>query len=215
MFDCHTHQVKSSTNSIVNSGLKELNSHFFSYGIHPYTVEKEKFDFKEAKKSTRHANCLAIGEIGLDKGIQVSLELQIKVFKEQIALSEEVGLPVIIHCVKAWNEIQQIKRELKPKQFWIFHGLSKASLLGEVIKEDLYISIGANILTNQKLQNALHLIPKEKLLIETDEAEVEISIIYQKVSEIKGISLQTLTKNIEQNFKNVFTKWHNGLNVQN
>jgi TatD DNase family protein len=215
MFDCHTHSLRLNPNAVVNSGLKELTDYFFSYGIHPYRVDKENFNYELAKISVVNANCLAIGEIGLDKTISTSLALQIEIFKAQIALSEEMELPVILHCVKAWNEVQQIKKTIKPKQTWIFHGLSKANLIESVLKEGLMISIGASILTNTKLQNALHSIPIERLLIETDDAEVEILKIYEKVSEIKGISLQTLKENIAQNFKSVFIKWHNGLNVQN
>ena len=66
------------------------------------------------------------------------------------------------------------------------------------------------VLTNFKLQASIHLIPNSQLLLETDESEVNIFKVYQKISEIKKISLRELQEIIEENFKNTFLKWSIG-----
>ena len=79
----------------------------------------------------------------------------------------------------------------------------------------MMISIGASVLTNVRLQESIKKIPNHKLLLETDEAKIDILAIYQKVCEIKKISLLQLEEIIEQNFKRTFKKWQSGLSEQN
>ena len=139
-----------------------------------------------------------------------NLSQQTTLFIQQIEVAEELKLPVILHCVKSWNEIEKIKRQLKPEQKWIFHGFNRESILNQVVKNELMISIGHSILTNEKLQHSLKNIPNNQLLIETDNKMVDILDIYKKVSDLKNISLSDLEKIIEQNFTNTFTKWQIG-----
>jgi TatD DNase family protein len=146
----------------------------------------------------------------LDKLKGPGINKQIEIFKRQILLSEDFHLPVILHCVKSWNELRVLKRELNPKQTWIFHGFTKSSLTEEVLKEGIYISIGHAILTSSTLQSALKNIPLNRLFLETDDAECAIEEIYAKVSELKNIPLSELQSQLEENFKNVFTKWITG-----
>ncbi len=215
LYNCHTHFAETQNISILNIGLQQVCNSVFSIGIHPWQAELIEDNFLVIEQNARKKNCLAIGEIGLDKLKGPELSLQIEVFSRQIRIAEETQLPVIIHCVKAWNEIQEIKKKINPRQTWIYHGFIKVGILQEVLKMGLMISIGGAILTNKKLQTALLTIPDDKLLLETDDADVTIFEIYQKVSEIKKISLPTLEKIIEENFIRTFTKWQIGLNGQN
>jgi TatD DNase family protein len=162
-----------------------------------------------------YPKCLAIGEIGLDKRLNVPMQQQIQIFEKQVALSEKQKLPVIIHCVKAWNELKTTKKRLNPKQKWIFHGFSKFGILKEVLNENMMISIGANIIEHPKCLNIVQTIPNNRLLMETDDGRESIESIYNFVAEIKKISLQELEDIIEINFKNTFPRWHNGSNELN
>lgn len=59
---------------------------------------------------------VAIGEIGLDYHYEgYDREAQIKVFREQIVLANELSLPIIVHCRDAVGDCMDILRELKPK----------------------------------------------------------------------------------------------------
>lgn len=207
-YDIHTHTKKNSGIEILNTDLQFIPVALHSVGIHPWSANIDQLALVQHKSSS--PNCLAIGEIGLDKVKGPDLEQQEQCFLKQIEISETRNLPVIIHCVKAWNELQAIKRRLKPKQVWIYHGFTKANLVEDVLNEGLYISIGSSILTNNTLQKALERIPKNRLFIETDDSTASIELIYQKISEIKKISLRDLEDQLEANFKQVFTKWKTG-----
>ena len=217
IFNAHSHICSDENIVIVNKsdGKDDLFNSFFSYGIHPWEAKSIEDNFLIFEQELQKKNCLAVGEIGLDKLKGPNLSMQIDVFTKQIEISEKIHIPVIIHCVKAWNELILIYNKIQPKQTWIFHGFNKTGILDEVIQSGMMISIGASILTNEKLQKSLSNIPNDRLLLETDDANVEILTIYQRVSEIKKISLQELEQIIEENFKRTFKKWQSGLSVQN
>jgi TatD DNase family protein len=206
----HTHFNTGRQIEVVSRTFDDVLSEYFSFGIHPWEIDKweNKLDFFDSFLSLK--GCLAVGEIGLDKLKGPVISKQIELFKQQIIFSEEFHLPVILHCVKAWNELRVLKRELNPKQTWIFHGFTKSMLTDEVLKEGIYISIGNAILTSPTLQYALKNIPLDRLFLETDDAECAIEEIYAKVSELKNIPLSQLQSQLEENFKNVFTKWITG-----
>jgi len=154
--------------------------------------------------------CLAVGETGLDRLRGPELREQMTVFQHHIDLSEKYQLPMMIHCVRCWNELKSIRRIVKPKQEWVFHGASKASLIEDIMKEGMTISIGADIITNEALQVKLKSVPIDKILVETDDSNSAIELIYTKIAEIFGISIESLQVQIEENFKRIFTKWNNG-----
>lgn len=210
--DVHTHTFSSDTNvfSIVNSYPNSLNFwQPFSIGIHPWFIKNDTFEeellFVETKLQDK--NCVALGECGLDKLIDVDFELQKAVFKMQILVSEKYKKPLIIHCVKAYQEIIEIKKQVKPTQKWVLHGFNKNKQLAEsFIKNGILLSFGAAMIKNKKLQEVFLEIPISSILLETDDSELEIQAIYQKASEIKNIHLKDLQEAIHQNFKRIFTK---------
>ena len=205
LINLHTHQKKEFGLEIMHA--KEVLTSPFSYGIAPFEVNQ--FLFNET--ICTHKNCLSIGEIGLDKTIQLNINEQIKLFKNQLIYAEKLKLPVIIHCVKAYNELIDIKRTLKPKQPWIIHGFRKTNLLITLINEGFYLSIGTAILHDKKLQSSLKTIPNDRLFLETDnDLNHNIKEVYQQVASLKEISLLDLKNIISNNFKTVFKKWEIG-----
>ena len=181
----------------------------FSVGIHPWFLEKETLDkdVELVEQALSNTNCFALGECGLDKVIATNFDLQLTAFKKQIALSEKYQKPVIIHCVRAYQEIIEIKKELQPKQNWIIHGFHKNKQLAEsLLKNDIYLSFGAKIISDQKLQEVLISLPPEKFFLETDDAKITIQKIYEQVASLKNSSIEELTNKIKQNFTNIFKR---------
>ena len=205
LYNSHSHFYDINHCTIVNksddNGYEES---YYSIGIHPWNANKIEDNFFKIERLAMSEKCLAIGEIGLDKLQGTEISIQKKAFEIQVLLSEKLKLPVILHCVKSWNEISSIKQKLKPIQTWVYHGFNKVGILEEVINAGMMISIGASVFTNEKLQNALKKIPNNRLLLETDEANIDIYTIYEKVSEIKKIPLSELEMIIEENFKRIF-----------
>ncbi len=213
LVNIHTHFQRGSGIEVVNASSSILPNSLFSCGIHPWEADLGSIELIRTAASVN--NCLAIGEIGLDKLRGPALEIQKACFIEQVLLAEALNLPVILHCVKAWNEIKTIKQTIKPTQPWIFHGFVKINLLEDILKEGLYVSIGATIFNNDSLQKILPKIPLHQLFLETDTSETSIETVYKFVSEIKNIPLYELEKQLEENFKRLFNRWETGLSEQN
>jgi TatD DNase family protein len=215
LINIHTHSLKGQSIEVLNRTFKDPINGYFSFGIHPFNSDSFVDSKNKLDGQLSDPHCIAVGEIGLDKLKGPTFSIQKNAFIEQLKIAEFYELPIILHCVQSWNEMKQIKRELIPKQPWIYHGFAKSSLLSDVLNEKVMISIGAAVLTNLKLQECISKIPNDQLFLETDDKSVTISEIYQKVSELKKLTLPQLEELIEQNFKRVFTKWRTGLNEQN
>ena len=208
-FDVHTHKKNQIGVSIIQH-YNTICTNYFSFGFHPNQSEKFNLD-STIPDLLLHPNCFAVGEIGLDKTISISIEIQQLAFEQQIRWSEELELPVILHCVRAWNEVARIHNQLQPKQPWIFHGFRKTSLLAAVLNHGLFVSIGTAVLWDEKLQETVASIPLESLFLETDTDEInQIDAVYACVSKLKSIPLPELERQLFENFKKTFRKWEIG-----
>jgi TatD DNase family protein len=208
IFNVHCH-VLEDHNVTIFQGKTGLLDMWFSFGIHPWYADISGIS-PTFLEQLNLPTCLAIGEIGLDKLKGPDFKTQTHVFEKQIELSESLELPVIIHCVKAWNELKILKRKLNPIQPWIFHGFSKVSILDEVLSEGFYVSFGEAILKNRKLLDSASKTPNEKVFLETDDSEVPIEMVYHEFAKAKQITLQELKQIEFNNFKSVFKKWKSG-----
>ena len=207
--DIHTHFYQRNSISILNthSSLDALHSR----GIHPWNVDENyRLKLRELQTDLQHPFCVALGEIGLDKLCSSDFELQRKAFIQQIELSEEFKLPIIIHCVKASNELFQLKKEIKPSQKWIWHGFNKIHLLQQALDIEIIPSVGQAIVHNLPLQQEVSKLNSNQFLLETDSSILSIEAIYKTVAISRNYSLETLQKEQITNFKTIFTKWHIG-----
>ena len=207
-FNIHTHTSIQPETEILSLSPEQLSTDihvvYASGGIHPWnlTLEHSEHQWKALCQSAKDKRTIAIGECGLDKLKGPSMELQTAVFKQEAKLAENSSLPMIIHCVKAFNELIQLKKEISPRQPWIIHGFrGKFSLALDCIRHGFYLSIGSRFQTD-----TLKAIPLDRLFIETDESEESIGSIYQRIAETKGISLEELTEGINKNVRKVFFK---------
>ena len=209
-FNAHTHLHEEVNHEVYNLYVEEEICANFSIGIHPWNASEGLKILPFIENYVQKKECVAIGETGLDRIQGPDLAVQEWLFRKHIELSETYQLPVIVHCVRCWNELKMIHRELNPTQYWVYHGISKANLINEILHEGFILSIGANVLTNEKLQAAIKQIPFDQLLLETDDSLVPIENIYHKIAELKGIPVSALQEKIASTFKRIFSKWNNG-----
>jgi TatD DNase family protein len=205
--DVHTHFLTGNPNAIFNAN-SSIDS-FHSRGIHPWLIDENR-SLEKLESDLQHPKCIALGEIGLDKVCSSDYTLQRQVFIEQIELSEKYNLPVIIHCVRASNELFQLKQEIKPTQHWIWHGFNKASILQQTLENEIIPSLGEAILHNEYLRNELANLESSQFLLETDTSTFSIEMIYKTVAEIRNQSIESIQKEQITNFERIFTKWQIG-----
>lgn len=212
-FDFHTHQFTNQSNvlELVNQYPQDFDDSipFYSVGIHPWYIKEDRIeeDLKIIDQKLQTANCLAIGECGLDKRIEVPFDLQITVFEKQLAFAEKYKKPVVIHCVAAFQEVIAIKKKMKISVPMIIHGFAKNNQLAEqLIKEGFYLSFGKYLLKNPDLKTVFLNIPNDRFFLETDTIEENIKEVYNLASEYKNITIRELQEVISSNFKIVFDK---------
>jgi len=210
-FNFHTHQFtnQSTILELVNQYPQEFDESipFYSIGIHPWYIKEDQIDLelKIIEDKLQAENCLAVGECGLDKRIEIPLEQQIKVFEKQLALAEKYKKPVVIHCVAAFQEITAIKKKLKISVPMIIHGFSKNKQLAEqLIKDGFYLSFGKYLLKNPDLKTVFESILNDRFFLETDTIEEDIQQVYNVASEYKKITIKELQDIISSNYRIVF-----------
>lgn len=209
-YNIHTHSFSNNQQviEIVNQYPKEINSNLpiYSVGIHPWYLNEIDFQ-KELLLIEKHIQLPgfnAVGECGLDKRIDTPLELQKKLCIPQLLLAEKYKKPIILHCVAAYQEIIQLKKQLKLTVPMIIHGFSKNAQVAEsLIKNGFYLSFGKYLLLNADLASVLKTIPPNQLFLETDTIEQSIFEVYAKAEEILGASIK---QQIEDNYHRVFNQ---------
>lgn len=206
----HTHNVSSAKNNleIINYDFNlKIVSDFFSIGIHPWFLKNDNYtqQLEKIKRTLGQKNCLALGECGLDKNIEVDFEFQKLVFIKQLEINKQFNKPTIIHCVKSFQEIILIKKAYCFP--FIIHGFNKKLELAEqLIDNRFYLSFGKSLLEKESLQHTFKNLPLENLFLETDDSKNTIEEIYKKAAEIKEIPLENLILALESNFKKIFNE---------
>ena len=141
---------------------------WYSVGIHPWnTAEANENNLHQIAILAQDPRVAAIGECGIDKLKGAQISKQEHLFIAQAKIAETVGKPIIIHCVKAWDTIIRLKKQLSPSVPWIIHGFrGKKELARQLVLAGFYISIGSKY-----NPEAIAEIPPQRLLHETDTDE--------------------------------------------
>jgi TatD DNase family protein len=208
----HTHQFinDSEVIEIVNQYPWEFDAEIpnYSIGIHPWYIDENRLenDLEKIKEKLQLSECLALGECGLDKRIEIPMELQIAIFKKQLEIVQQTNKPIILHCVAAFDEVIAIKKEMKIENPMIIHGFSKNVLVAQsLLNNGFYLSFGKYLLRNPDLEKVVNFAPENQILLETDTTEETIYEVYEKAASIKEISVQEMKTMVFANFSRIFS----------
>jgi TatD DNase family protein len=210
-FNLHTHQSSNHPDvlELVNQYPQEFDATILNYsiGIHPWHIVEDRIDedLEIIESKLKDKKCLAIGECGLDKRIEIPMTLQQMVFEKQLALAEKYKKPVVIHCVAAFQEVIAIKKKMAISVPMIIHGFSKNKETAEqLIANGFYLSFGKYLLRNPELELVFKNIPKDRLFLETDTIEEGIAAVYELAAKYRNIEMGEMMAIINANFDDVF-----------
>jgi TatD DNase family protein len=210
-FNLHTHSYSNQEDvvELVNQYPQEFTDIFpnYSIGIHPWFIEKDRIeaDLAIIESKLKEPNCLAVGECGLDKRIEIPFELQQTVFERQLLLAEQYQKPVVIHCVAAFQELIAIKKRLKISVPFLIHGFSKnEQVVNELVANGCYISFGKYLLRLPQLESVFRAMPNDRFFLETDTDEQTIQEVYALAAQYKGLSVAQIKELVNTNFRKVF-----------
>lgn len=222
---------KSKINRVINNGcdtksnkevlelIKKYNLMYGALGIHPENVESyNDEDIVFIEKHISDDKVLAIGEIGLDYyWTKENKENQKKLFEKQLALAEKVNKPVIIHSREATLDTIDILKKYKVKG--VIHSFS-----GSYETACIYIKMGFvlginGVITfkNCNLKEVINKIDISNIILETDSPyltpvpfrgkkndSTHIEDIAKFICEVKGITMEELSLETNNNIKRVF-----------
>jgi TatD DNase family protein len=183
---------------------------YYTAGIHPWFLTNLPEQQALLEQYVSDKRCVGVGECGLDSSIQSLVSTQIVHFEYQIDLARQHKLPLIVHAVRAHEEVFELKRRLAPDCAWMIHGFrNKPTIAKKYVDLDCYISFGAQLYHDTpSLVESLRLVPLERLLLETDESEVPIAVLYQKIAGILGLSEFDLVSLVQTNWCRLYGMGH-------
>jgi TatD DNase family protein len=215
--------VDGSSISMINNLVSRYPENCFAMaGLHPCDVKdgfKEQLDLIHESIDSR--KIYAIGEIGIDLYWDKStLAIQQEAFKIQINWAKELGLPIVIHCREAFNEVFEVLDEMKDERLrGIFHCFTgDLSQAHRAIDLGFYLGIGG-VVTYKKsgLDLVLADVPIANIVLETDSPYLApvpyrgksnessyLIHIANKVAEIYRLSLDEVADITTENSKKIF-----------
>jgi TatD DNase family protein len=213
--DIHTHDAKPAEgifaveNLMAHENLKpeKISARAFTAGIHPWHLNENNREqlLEYVRNIAGNPDLIAFGEAGFDKLRGPSIELQKSTFAEQVLIAGENQKPLVIHCVRSWDELLVAHKNLKPVKPWLVHGFrGKKELALQLIKRGMYLSFWFDFVLRPESADLLRFLPKERLFLETDGADVDIKEIYRKVSGDLEISIDELKERMRNNFNLLF-----------
>jgi len=203
--DIHTHAIPAvAGTAIVNVFPQDFDpaaAGWFSTGFHPYHVAEATPAWWSAwEAQTRLPQVLAVGEAGLDKACATDFEMQLDCFRRQALWAEEVGKPLVVHLVRAADELLQVRSEVRPRMPWVIHGFRKGGVLArQLADKGMYLSFGPRF-----RPDALRAVPLDRLFLETDESGCDIHDVLAAAAEALDIETDALRNQLMENIKKVF-----------
>ena len=179
----------------------------FTIGIHPWFQTAENFHQQICivRQYADHQNVIAIGETGFDRLKGPEFSIQRTVFAEQVRIADDVSKPVVIHCVRAWDELLSEHRKLRPSTPWLVHGFrGKKELAMQLISKGMYLSFWFDFIVKPESTLLIKNLPIEKIFLETDGSSTDMRTIYEKVASDLHLSMDELKSKIFSNFKKLF-----------
>ena len=195
---------------------------FLMAGLHPTSVKDDYIkELKHVEDLLEQRKFYAIGEIGIDLyWDKTTLDIQKKAFKHQIRLAKRYKLPIVIHCRDAFDEIFHVLDEEKSEDlFGIFHCFTGTlEQANKAISYNMKLGIGGVVtFKNGGIDQFIGQIDLKHIVLDTDspylapkpyrgkrnESSYIIMVLY-KLSELYGISKESIAEITTQNSKDIF-----------
>lgn len=196
---------------------------YAAVGWHPHdaaTMTDE--DLKWIRTLTEHPKVVALGEMGLDYYRNYSpKEVQEEVFRRQIRLAREVGMPIIIHNREADRDVLRVLREEGAEEVGgVMHCFGGDwSMAQECLEMNFLIGLGGPVtFKNAHLPKEIAArVPLDRLLIETDSPYLAphphrgkrnesgyVRLVAEKIAELRGISFEEVARKTSANACRLF-----------
>lgn len=171
-------------------------------GVHPWDAATQD----AATLGQRLGGAQAVGETGLDFVRGADRAAQLSALRTQLRLARERGLPVVLHCVRAFEPLMRELAASEPRAV-IFHGfIGSPEQARRAFARGYYLSFGERSLASRRACAALRAVPLDRLFLETDESELPIAEIYARAAAVRGTTVGELQRATLENYERIFGK---------
>ncbi len=179
-------------------------------GLHPWHIDREDPGKALEEVSGALGRAAAMGEIGLDYGIRTRKSLQKEIFRKQLGMAVDRGLPVVLHCRHSHGTTLELLREYGVRRA-VFHWYSgPLDVLERLLGDGYLISVTPAVETSPKHREAVRVTPLERLLLETDSpvsyqgkeaAPADVVRVCCEVARLKEVSPEEVAGRTSQTFR--------------
>lgn len=147
---------------------------FATVGVHPNDAPKKNENtFSHLRDLLAHPKVVAVGEIGLDYHWGVPKEIQEPLFRHQLEMAADTGMPIVIHTRDAWKDTLAILREhwAPTKLPCVMHCFTgDVQQAEECLQLGFYLAFGGvtTFPKSASIREAARITPADRLLLETD-----------------------------------------------
>ena len=207
----------------VSNAVQQFPEVYGSVGFHPHDASamSDSLENKIRQLAQDEDKLIAIGEIGLDYHyLYCPVEVQQRVFRQQLMLAEELNLPVVMHSREAEADTLNILKEIPVNSLGVAHSFTSSFEMARTLVEmGWYLGINGIVTfkNTEDLREVVRWLPLEKMLLETDSPfltpvpfrgkpnkPAHIPVIATFISELRDISLQELAEQTNENAQRLF-----------
>ena len=177
----------------------------FALGFHPQDVSLKDADFYDFMQLVNTTNY--VGEVGLDFSRQsyISRNKQSMYFEQIVRVCAEKDKLMSVHLRRAEEEAISILKKYCPRRCIIHWFNGNGEQLQQLVDIGCYFSLNSNMVTNEKNKEKLYLIPKTRVLIESDGPFTKIDgKIYELVA--RYYNEPDIIKMVYANFRDILSK---------
>jgi TatD DNase family protein len=189
-------------------------------GLHPW-VAHEPLDPARLRQALMERRAVAVGEIGLDAKIDdADLAQQSRTLRAQLAIADELELPVLLHCRGAFEELLTILQEFAGGHLrGIVHAFSRGPELAERFLElGLHIAFGGAVTRpGGRARKAAPVVPLERIVLETDAPSIglegipaerteprHVLEVAEALAQLRGVAVETIAEVTTANARRLF-----------
>ena len=203
ILDIHTHTLPLQPGTaIVSVNAEEWHpfpGHWYAVGIHPWNIIDDGQEQLEHLRTVLSTDAFGqirmLGEMGLDKRQGPAMEIQRKVFVEQLKIAHSIGKNTVIHDVRSMAELLAVRRELRCTQPWLIHGFRGGpEQARQYLRAGCHLSLGIRHNPDTLLSLPLH-----ELFFESDEDPDSLKTLYDKAAQCLNISVEVLKSQVNNN----------------
>jgi TatD DNase family protein len=125
------------------------------------------------------------------------------IFAAQLRIAEERHLPVILHCVRAFEPTMEILAGFRLPGV-VFHGfVGSPQQAAQAVSRGYFLSFDRRSLASPKTVEAMRATPLENLFLETDDAQIPIAEMYAHAAKILAVPIAQLAKQMNDNYSRI------------